>query len=233
LASPLGGEATQRSLSTVRSQELQQEHLTAGATEHLEKGVPSVSTQSTSNGKTNSPSQSATPIADVTAVTTEAEKEKAKSRNDTESPEAAVIKRGEKHEKPTENDKTLTTDAKAVGRNDTGTHDDTDSSTAETTAVGTDNGTEETPPTNHPRQPSTEGARKPETTSNGEATSTNKYDTVSQNAESKTPPTTNATTGDTAKPGDSDGGTAVSHTTSPLLLLSVVACAAAAAVVAA
>ncbi|EKG01223.1 mucin-associated surface protein (MASP), putative, partial [Trypanosoma cruzi] len=139
LASPLGGEATQRSLSTVKSQELQQEHLTAGATEHLEKGVPSVSTQSASNGKTNSPTQSATPIAAVTAVTTEADKEKAKSRNDTESPEAAVTKRGEKHEKPTENDKTLTTDTKAVGRNDTGTHDDTDSSTAATTAVGTDN----------------------------------------------------------------------------------------------
>ncbi|KAF8282533.1 Mucin-associated surface protein (MASP), subgroup S008 [Trypanosoma cruzi] len=38
---------------------------------------------------------------------------------------------------------------------------------------------------------------------------------------------------DTATPGDSDGSTAVSHTTSPLLLLLVVACAAAAAVVAA
>ncbi|ESS63053.1 mucin-associated surface protein (MASP) [Trypanosoma cruzi Dm28c] len=233
LASPLGGEATQRSLSTVKSQELQQEHLTAGATEHLEKGVPSVSTQSASNGKTNSPTQSATPIAAVTAVTTEADKEKAKSRNDTESPEAAVTKRGEKHEKPTENDKTLATDTKAVGRNDTGTHDDTDSSTAATTTVGTDNGTEETPPTNHPSQPSTEGAKKPETTSDGEATSTNKYDTVSQNAESKTPPTTNATTGDTAKKDNSDSSTAVSHTTSPLLLLVVVVVAAAAAVVAA
>ncbi|KAF5220095.1 Mucin-associated surface protein (MASP) subgroup S091 [Trypanosoma cruzi] len=40
-------------------------------------------------------------------------------------------------------------------------------------------------------------------------------------------------TNDTATPGDSDGSTAVSHTTSPLLLLLVVACAAAAAVVAA
>ncbi|KAF8306601.1 Mucin-associated surface protein (MASP), subgroup S080 [Trypanosoma cruzi] len=38
---------------------------------------------------------------------------------------------------------------------------------------------------------------------------------------------------DTTTPGDSDGSTAVSHTTSPLLLLVVVACAAAAAVVAA
>ncbi|EAN89104.1 Mucin-associated surface protein (MASP) [Trypanosoma cruzi] len=44
--------------------------------------------------------------------------------------------------------------------------------------------------------------------------------------------TTTAQTNDTATPGDSDGSTAVSHTTSPLLLL-VFACAAAAAVVAA
>ncbi|EAN97298.1 Mucin-associated surface protein (MASP) [Trypanosoma cruzi] len=39
-----------------------------------------------------------------------------------------------------------------------------------------------------------------------------------------------AKTNDTTKPGDSDGSTAVSHTTSPLLLLLLVACAAAAAV---
>ncbi|KAF5222525.1 Mucin-associated surface protein (MASP) subgroup S008 [Trypanosoma cruzi] len=45
--------------------------------------------------------------------------------------------------------------------------------------------------------------------------------------------TTTAQTKGTATPGDSDGSTAVSHTTSPLLLLLVVACAAAAAAVAA
>ncbi|KAF5213873.1 Mucin-associated surface protein (MASP) subgroup S010 [Trypanosoma cruzi] len=106
-------------------------------------------------------------------------------------------------------------------------------STATTAAVRSDIGTEETLPTNHPSQPSTEAATPPGTTSDGEAASTNKYDTVSQNAGSTTAPTTNATTGDTAKKGDSDGSTAVSHTTSPLLLLLVVACAAAAAVVAA
>ncbi|KAF8296738.1 Mucin-associated surface protein (MASP), subgroup S080 [Trypanosoma cruzi] len=46
-------------------------------------------------------------------------------------------------------------------------------------------------------------------------------------------PLTTAPTDDKTTPGDSDGSTAVSHTTSPLLLLLVVACAAAAAVVAA
>ncbi|PBJ76786.1 mucin-associated surface protein [Trypanosoma cruzi cruzi] len=110
---------------------------------------------------------------------------------------------------------------------------DSNSSTATSAAVRSDAGTEETPPTNHPSQPSTEGATPPGTTSDGEAASTNKYDTVSQSAGSTTAQTTNAKTGDTAKPGDSDGSTAVSHTTSPLLLLLVVACAAAAAVVAA
>ncbi|PBJ74936.1 mucin-associated surface protein [Trypanosoma cruzi cruzi] len=105
-------------------------------------------------------------------------------------------------------------------------------STATITAVGTEIGTAETPPTNHPSRPSIEGATPPGTTSDGEAASNNKYDTVSQSAGSTTAPTTNAKTGDTAKPGDSDSSTAVSHATSPLLLL-VVACAAAAAVVAA
>ncbi|PWV10623.1 Mucin-associated surface protein (MASP) [Trypanosoma cruzi] len=110
---------------------------------------------------------------------------------------------------------------------------DSNSSTAATVALRSDAGTEGTPPTNHPNQPSTEGATPPGTNSDGEATSANKYDTVSQSAGSTTAQTTNAKTGDTAKPVDSDGGTAVSHTTSPLLLLLVVACAAAAAVVAA
>ncbi|EAN81067.1 mucin-associated surface protein (MASP), putative, partial [Trypanosoma cruzi] len=106
-------------------------------------------------------------------------------------------------------------------------------STATITAMGTEIGTEETSLTNHPSQPSTEGARKPGTTSDGEAASANKYDTVSQNAGSTTAQTTNATTGDTAKKGDSDSSRTVSHTTSPLLLLLVASAATAAAVVAA
>ncbi|PWV11767.1 Mucin-associated surface protein (MASP) [Trypanosoma cruzi] len=110
---------------------------------------------------------------------------------------------------------------------------DSNSSTAATAALRSDAGTEGTPTTNHPKQPSTEGATPPGTNSDGEAAPANKYDTVSQSAGSTTAPTTNATTGDTATPGHSDGSTAVSHTTSPLLLLFVVACASAAAVVAA
>ncbi|PBJ76116.1 mucin-associated surface protein [Trypanosoma cruzi cruzi] len=128
------------------------------------------------------------------------------------------------------NQKESTKDKNGVGTNQTAIKHNSNSSTA---ALRSDAGTEDTPTANHPSQPSTEGATPPETTSDGEAASADKYDTVSQSAGSTTPPTTNATTGDTAKPGDSDSSTAVSHTTSPLLLLLVVACAAAAAVVAA
>ncbi|EAN98814.1 Mucin-associated surface protein (MASP) [Trypanosoma cruzi] len=110
--------------------------------------------------------------------------------------------------------------------------DNSESSTTATAALRSDAGTEGTPTTNHPNQPSTEGATQPATTFDGEAASANKYDTVSQSAGYTTAPTTNAKTNDTARAGDSDGSTAVSHTTSPLLLLLVVACAAAAAVVA-
>ncbi|KAF8305742.1 Mucin-associated surface protein (MASP), subgroup S012 [Trypanosoma cruzi] len=108
---------------------------------------------------------------------------------------------------------------------------DSESSIAATAALRSAAGTEGTPTANHPSQPSTEGATPPETTSDGEAASADKYDTVPQSAGSTTAPTTNAKTGDTAKPGDSDGSTTASHTTSPLLLL-VVACAAAAVVAA-
>ncbi|RNC44902.1 mucin-associated surface protein (MASP), partial [Trypanosoma cruzi] len=126
------------------------------------------------------------------------------------------------------NQKESTKDKNGVGTNQTAITNNSDSSTA---ALRSDAGTEGTPTTNHPSRLSTEGATPPETTSDGEAASANKYDTVSQSAGSTTAPTTNAKTGDKTKPVDSDGSTAASHTTSPLLLLVVVACAAAAAVV--
>ncbi|EAN83907.1 Mucin-associated surface protein (MASP) [Trypanosoma cruzi] len=59
------------------------------------------------------------------------------------------------------------------------------------------------------------------------------YPTASEAAPQTAETATTAHKNDTAAPGDSDGSTAVSHTTFPLLLLLLVACAAAAAVVAA
>ncbi|RNC56271.1 mucin-associated surface protein (MASP) [Trypanosoma cruzi] len=56
---------------------------------------------------------------------------------------------------------------------------------------------------------------------------------MSEAAPQKAETITAAQTNNTATPADSDGSTAVSHTTSPFLLLLVLACAAAAAVVAA
>ncbi|KAF5224646.1 Mucin-associated surface protein (MASP) subgroup S020 [Trypanosoma cruzi] len=132
------------------------------------------------------------------------------------------------------NQKESTKDKNGVGTNQTAITHNSDSSTAATAALRSDAGKEDTPTTNHPNRPSTEGATPPEKTSDGEAASANKYDTVPQSAGSTTAPTTNAKVGDTAKPVDNDGSSAFSHTTSPLLLLLfVVVCAAAAAVVAA
>ncbi|RNC52699.1 mucin-associated surface protein (MASP) [Trypanosoma cruzi] len=65
-----------------------------------------------------------------------------------------------------------------------------------------------------------------------ETGNTNVVPTLSETAP-QTAKTITARINGTATPGDSDGSTAVSHTTSPLLLLLVVACAAAAVVVAA
>ncbi|KAF5218333.1 Mucin-associated surface protein (MASP) subgroup S029 [Trypanosoma cruzi] len=59
------------------------------------------------------------------------------------------------------------------------------------------------------------------------------YENKEDNTKETKPLRSAANTSETLPPGDSDGSTAVSHTTSPLLLLLVVACAAAAAVVAA
>ncbi|KAF5219390.1 Mucin-associated surface protein (MASP) subgroup S077 [Trypanosoma cruzi] len=64
-----------------------------------------------------------------------------------------------------------------------------------------------------------------------ETGNTNVVPTLSEAAPQTAKTITTANTTDTAPPSDSDGSTAVSHTTSPLLLLLLVACAAAAAVV--
>ncbi|EAN84551.1 Mucin-associated surface protein (MASP) [Trypanosoma cruzi] len=80
----------------------------------------------------------------------------------------------------------------------------------------------------------TEGTQKPATESNAEGKEVEESDEKTYDNTKKIPAEAAATTNNTAMPGDGDGSTAVSHTTSPLLLLLlVVACAAAAAVVAA
>ncbi|EAN93995.1 Mucin-associated surface protein (MASP) [Trypanosoma cruzi] len=81
-----------------------------------------------------------------------------------------------------------------------------------------DNSTEEGIPNNDPA-------------ADGAGTAEGKQNENKEANPKETPVEATATKNTTATTGDSDGGTAVSHTTSPLLLLPVIACAAAAAVV--
>ncbi|EKF29361.1 mucin-associated surface protein (MASP), putative [Trypanosoma cruzi marinkellei] len=106
-----------------------------------------------------------------------------------------------------------------------------ESSPAAATAVQSDAGTEGNTTANDLSPPSTEDATPIGTTHDFNNASESTEDVASQSAGYKTTaPITNATKGDTAMPGDSDGSTAVSRSTSPLLLLA--ACAAAAVVAA-
>ncbi|KAF8304231.1 Mucin-associated surface protein (MASP), subgroup S069 [Trypanosoma cruzi] len=78
-----------------------------------------------------------------------------------------------------------------------------------------------------------EGITKDDPTADGAGTNDTKNSQNKNGNTKETPVQATAMKGATAPTGDSDGSTAVSHTTSPLLLFLVVACAAAAAVVAA
>ncbi|EAN98534.1 Mucin-associated surface protein (MASP) [Trypanosoma cruzi] len=109
-----------------------------------------------------------------------------------------------------------------------------DDSTAAAAAVQPEDGMESNPAKNDLSPPSTEVAIQLSTAPDAEGASNSEENTKSQSAGNPNVTIATATqTNHTTKPGDSDGSTAVSHTTSPLLLLLVVACAAAAAVVAA
>ncbi|EAN88755.1 Mucin-associated surface protein (MASP) [Trypanosoma cruzi] len=102
------------------------------------------------------------------------------------------------------------------------------------TALQSDDGSESNPATNGLNHSSSEGIAHLSTTPDPEDASEGTENATSQSAEIPTAPINTVKTNDTAIPGDSDGSTAIPHTTSHLLiLLPVVACAAAAAVVAA
>ncbi|KAF8304138.1 Mucin-associated surface protein (MASP), subgroup S004 [Trypanosoma cruzi] len=92
-----------------------------------------------------------------------------------------------------------------------------------------------TPSLEQPRETSTAAPAITTQTSSTTPTDVSESNTVkmSDASQQTAKTTTAAQTNGTVTPGDSDGGTALSHTTSPLLLLLLVACAAAAAVVAA
>ncbi|EKG00917.1 mucin-associated surface protein (MASP), putative [Trypanosoma cruzi] len=150
------------------------------------------------------------------------------------SPETAVTPqshRGEGSEGTGEDTKATTVIANTT---DTTNKQSSDSSTAAAAAVQPKDGMESNPAKNDLSPLSTEDATQLSTAPDAEGASNSEENTKSQSAGNPNITIATATqTNHTTTPGDSDGSTAVSHTTSPLLLLLVVACAAAAAVVAA
>ncbi|RNC34533.1 mucin-associated surface protein (MASP), partial [Trypanosoma cruzi] len=108
----------------------------------------------------------------------------------------------------------------AASTSETAIDGDSKGSSTAATALRSDDDTEGNPAKNGLRQPSSERTAEHSTTPDSEDASDSAEKAASQNAGI---PTTKAIatakTNDTASHGDSDGITAVSHTTSPLLLL--------------
>ncbi|PBJ79529.1 mucin-associated surface protein [Trypanosoma cruzi cruzi] len=151
------------------------------------------------------------------------------------SPETAATPqshRGEGSEGTGEDTKATTITPNTTGTTNT---QSSDSSTAAAAAVQPEDGMESNPAKNDLSPPSTEDAAQLSTAPDTEGASNSEENTNSQSGGNPNVTIAIATqTNHTTKPSDSDGSTAVFHTTSPLLLLLVVvACVAAAAVVAA
>ncbi|PBJ78582.1 mucin-associated surface protein [Trypanosoma cruzi cruzi] len=148
----------------------------------------------------------------------------------------AQLKDEEQHRESTAGNEEGTTVESAAVQSNTTTPADSDGSTAAAAAVQPEDGMESNPAKNDLSPPSTEDAAQLSTAPDAEDASNSEENTNSQSAGNLNVIIATVTQrNDTTKPtdSDSDGSTAVSHTTSPLLLLLLVACAAAAAVVAA
>ncbi|KAF8284941.1 Mucin-associated surface protein (MASP), subgroup S010 [Trypanosoma cruzi] len=148
----------------------------------------------------------------------------------------ATLKDEEQHRESTAGNEEGTTVESAAVQINTTTTGDSDGSTAAAAAVQPEDGMESNPAKNDLSPPSTEEAAQLSTAPDAEGASNSEENTNSQSAGNLNVIIATVTQrNDTTKPtdSDSDGGTAVSHTTSPLLLLLLVAYAAAAAVVAA
>ncbi|PBJ73772.1 mucin-associated surface protein [Trypanosoma cruzi cruzi] len=147
----------------------------------------------------------------------------------------ATLKDEGQHRESTAGNEYGTTVQSAAEQGNTTTPGDSDDSTAAAAAVQPEDGMESNPAKNDLSPPSTEDAAQLSTAPDAEDASNSEENTNSQSAGNLNVIIATVTQrNDTTKPtdSDSDGSTAVSHTTSPLLLL-LVACAAAAAVVAA
>ncbi|KAF8284830.1 Mucin-associated surface protein (MASP), subgroup S010 [Trypanosoma cruzi] len=146
----------------------------------------------------------------------------------------ATLKDEEQHRESTAGNEEGTTVESAAVQINTTTTGDSDGSTAAAAAMQPEDGMESNPAKNDLSPPSTEEAAQLSTAPDAEGASNSEENTNSQSAGNLNVIIATVTQrNDTTKPTDSDGSTAVSHTTSPLLPLLVFACAAAAAVVAA
>ncbi|PBJ73393.1 mucin-associated surface protein [Trypanosoma cruzi cruzi] len=125
--------------------------------------------------------------------------------------------RGEGSEGTGEDTKATTVTANT---NDTTNTQNSDGSTAAAAAVQPEGGMESNPAKNDLSPPSTEDAAQLSTAPDTEGASNSEENTNSQSTGNPNVTIATATQrNDTTKPGDSDGSTAISHTTSPLLLL--------------
>ncbi|KAF8306498.1 Mucin-associated surface protein (MASP), subgroup S010 [Trypanosoma cruzi] len=146
----------------------------------------------------------------------------------------ATLKDEGQHRESTAGNEYGTTVQSAAEKRNTTTPGGSDDSTAAAAAVQPEDGMESNPAKNDLSPPSTEDATQLSMAPDAEGASNSEENTNSQSGGNPNVTIATATqTNHTTKPADSDGSTAVSHTTSPLLPLLVVACAAAAAVVAA
>ncbi|KAF8277563.1 Mucin-associated surface protein (MASP), subgroup S008 [Trypanosoma cruzi] len=146
--------------------------------------------------------------------------------------DAQLKDEGQQRESTAGNEDATTVQSAAEKRNTT-TPGGSDDSTAAAAAVQPEDGMESNPAKNDLSPPSTEDATQLSMAPDAEGASNSEENTNSQSGGNPNVTIATATqTNHTTKPSDSDGSTAVSHTTSPLLPLLVVACAAAAVVAA-
>ncbi|PWV15844.1 Mucin-associated surface protein (MASP) [Trypanosoma cruzi] len=192
--------------------------------------TPALNTSPGSNQEQTS--QSSSPSGSDTTGSLDKEDPEKNSKN-AEIYDAPLKDEGQQRESTAGNEDATTVESAAEQSNTTAPRD-SDGSTAAAAAVQPEDGMESNPAKNDLSPPSTEVAAELSTAPDAEGASNSEENTNSQSVGNPNVTIATATQKNhTTKPGDSDGSTAVSHTTSPLLPLLLVAFAAAAAVVAA
>ncbi|KAF5217007.1 mucin-associated surface protein [Trypanosoma cruzi] len=167
------------------------------------------------------------------AATNNVEKSIEESLNDSSASHPTLPQGEQKSERAHGSKKGKTSATATDNKTDATNTQNSDSSTAAAAAVQPEDGMESNPANNDLSPPSTTVAAQLSTAPDAEGASKSEENTNSQSAGNPNVTIATATqTNDTTKDGDSDGSTAVSHTTSPLFLLLLLVAAAAAVVAA-